>query len=64
MAEIEISAIVSQCLDRRIPDKETPAKAVLACVRARNEAGTTVPWMFTLDDARAKLLRANRSESV
>lgn len=68
MAEIEISAIIRQCLDRRIGDKETITREVLACVRGRNETGATVRWMFSLDDSRAKPLRAyprlNPSESL
>lgn len=68
MAEIEISAIIRQCLDRRIGDKDTLRREVLACARERNKAGATIRWMFTLDTARAKLLRAyrqvNRSESL
>lgn len=61
MAEIEIGAIVRQCLDRRIGDKETLIREVQACVQERNAKGASIRWMFTLDDARAKLLRAYRS---
>lgn len=68
MAEIEISAIVRQCLDRRIGDKATLEREVLACVNERNAAGATIRWMFSLDDARLKMARAyparNRSEPV
>ena len=64
MAEIEISAIIAQCLDRRIGDKETLEREVAACVQQRNDSGATIRWMFSLDDARVKLARAyNRSES-
>jgi len=67
IAEIEISAIIRQCLDRRIGDKETLTREVLACVRERNANRATIRWMFSLQDARAKLLRAypsNRSKSL
>ena len=61
MAEIEIGAIIRQWLDRRIGDKETLAREVQACVRQRNQAGATIRWMFRVEDARAKLLRAYRT---
>ena len=64
MAEIEISAIVKQCLDRRIGDKTTLTREVKACVRKRNKAGATIRWMFTVELARVKMARAYRSESV
>lgn len=60
MAEIEIGAIIKQCLDRRIGDKETLTREVNACVTRRNEAGATIQWMFTVEQARAKLQRAYR----
>ena len=60
MAEIEIGAIITQCLDRPIGDKETLTQEVNACVRNRNEAGATIRWMFTLEQAREKLKRAYR----
>ena len=58
MAEIEIGVVNRQCLDRRIPDKETLAAEVAAWEHDRNEAGATIDWMFSLDDARRKLGRA------
>ena len=61
MAEVEIGAIIGQCLDRRIGDKETMVREVDACVRQRIEAGATIRWMFNVDNARAKLLRACRT---
>ncbi len=64
MAEIEIGAIIRQCLDRRIGDMDTLRREVDACVHERNENRATIRWMFTLEKARAKLLRAYRSESV
>lgn len=64
MAEIEIGAIITTCLDRRIGDKETLTREVNACVRRRNEQGATIRWMFTVEKARVKLARAYRSNSV
>ncbi len=57
MAEIELSALASQCLDRRIADAETLAREVAAWQEARNAAGNTVDWRFTTADARIKLKR-------
>lgn len=55
MAEIEFSALSRQCLDRRIADKETLEKEVLAWAENRNRKCTTVTWKFTKDTAREKL---------
>lgn len=55
MAEIELSVLDRQCLDRRIPDKSTLATEVLAWERPRTARGATVDWRFTTDDARIKL---------
>lgn len=58
MAEIEISALERQCLDRRIGDIGTLRREVAAWVRARNEARATIHWRFTSRDARQKLARS------
>jgi hypothetical protein len=55
IAEIELSALARQCLDRRIPDQETLAKEVAAWEAERNAAQLTVHWHFTTADARVKL---------
>ncbi len=55
MVEIEIGVLSTQCLDHRIPDKEMLAREVAAWQRRRNDAGGTVRWMFTVDDARRKM---------
>lgn len=57
MAEIELSALATQCLDRRIADSETLAREVAAWQKSRNHAGNTVNWRFTTQDARIKLKR-------
>ena len=57
MAEIELSAISKQCLDRRLPTQELLEQEVLACVKERNEKKITIPWRFTTNDAREKLKR-------
>ncbi len=55
MAEIELSVLSRQCLDRRIPDQTTLCQEVAAWQDGRNNAGATVDWRFTTDDARIKL---------
>jgi len=57
MAEIELSVLSRQCLDRRIPDRETLEHHVLAWVEERNRSAAPVDWRFTTDDARIKLKR-------
>jgi hypothetical protein len=55
MAEIELSVLSRQCLDRRIEDKATLDKEVATWTTKRNESGKTVTWRFTTADARIKL---------
>ena len=57
MAEIELSVLARQCLDRRIPDKETLKQEVAAWEEVRNRTAMTVDWRFTTADARIKLKR-------
>ena len=57
MAEIEFSILSRQCLQRRIPNRETLQKEVSAWAAQRNTLGTSVEWRFTTDDARIKLKR-------
>jgi len=57
MAEIELSALARQCLDRRIPDKETLIQEVKAWENQRNSEVVKVRWQFTTADARIKLRR-------
>ncbi len=55
MAEIELSVLSRQCLDRRLPDAPTLEAEVAAWARRRNQVGATVAWQFTTADARIKL---------
>ena len=56
MADIEISALVRQCLGkRRLPDEETLRWETKAWERERNRLGASVDWRFTMGDARTKL---------
>lgn len=57
MAEIELSVLTRQCLDRRIPDPTTLAQEVAAWEHQRNAAQCRVDWRFTTHDARIKLKR-------
>ena len=57
MAEIELSALSKQCLDRRIGDIDTLTKEASAWAQERNAKRTTVKWKFTKNDARSKLKR-------
>lgn len=55
MAEIELSVLGRQCLDRRLPDTHTLTQEAAAWEQARNQAARTVDWRFTTQDARIKL---------
>jgi len=55
MVEIEIGVMVSQCLDRRIPDKATLVSQIAAWERRRNAERARINWMFTVERARTKL---------
>jgi hypothetical protein len=57
MAEIELSALERQCLDRRLGDRPTMEREVAAWVDQRNAAEVTIDWRFTTVDARIKLKR-------
>jgi transposase len=57
MAEIELSALNRQCLNRCIPSKMTLAQETAAWATERNDRDATVNWRFTTDDARIKLKR-------
>ena len=57
MAEIELSALSKQCLDRRIGDIKTFSKEVYAWAGQRNRQKATVSWQFTKNDARDKFGR-------
>ena len=55
MAEIEINALSRQCLDRRIPDRETMVSEIAAWQDRRNASAKPVSWRFRTEDARIKL---------
>lgn len=57
MAEIELSILSRQCLDRRIPDMDVLKREVAAWQDNRNHEETWIDWRFTTADARVKLKR-------
>ena len=54
-AEMELSVLARQCLDRRIPDIGVLKDEVSTWERTRNAAVVKVEWQFTSADARIKL---------
>ena len=54
MAEIDLSVLARQCLDRRIPDQQTLAEEVGAWESDRNAYESSIDWRFTTQEARIK----------
>jgi DDE superfamily endonuclease len=57
VAEIELSALNGQCLNRRIADMDRLRQEVAAWELDRNNRAATIDWRFTTADARIKLKR-------
>jgi DDE superfamily endonuclease len=57
MAEIKLSHLSKQCLDRRIENKETLIEQIAAWSNSYNQKGSVINWQFTTVDARIKLRR-------
>jgi hypothetical protein len=57
IAEIELSVLKGQCLDRRIDSIDKMKNEVAAWESDRNNKQTPVKWHFTTSDARCKLAR-------
>jgi hypothetical protein len=55
MAEIELSALSGQCLDRRIPDMVTLQRHIIAWQNDRNNRQSKIIWHFSNTKARTKL---------
>jgi len=55
MAEIELSSLRRQCLNRRIPDGIILSREIAAWEARRNAFGGTVDWRFSTQDARIRL---------
>lgn len=57
MAEIELSVLTRQCLNRRIDTVQEMVDEVDAWQTQRNNTNARIDWQFTTDDARVKLKR-------
>ena len=57
LAESELGVLASQCLDRRIADKQILAHEVTAWQDHRNKHHAKTDWQFTTVNARVKLKR-------
>jgi transposase len=57
MAEIELSVLKGQCLDRRIAEMATMQAEVAVWENDRNNGIKKIDWQFTTSDARVKLKR-------
>ena len=57
VAEIELSVLKSQCLERRIPDIEMMREEIKSWEKYRNNKKSKINWQFTTKDARIKLKR-------
>jgi len=57
MAEIELSALSKQCLDRRIAKTSILNQEVRTWSKRRNQLQTKITWQFTKNNAREKLGR-------
>lgn len=57
MAEIELSVLNKQCLNRRIENVSEIKTEILAWQNHRNNKNAKIKWQFTTDDARIKLLK-------
>lgn len=55
MAEIEFSALVRQCLSRRIAKLETLRNGIEHWEHSRNAVNSKIVWQFKTEDARIKL---------
>ncbi len=55
LAESELGVLSSQCLDRRIPDKQTLIDEIAAWQHDRNANHTKADWHFATPNARIKL---------
>ena len=63
MAEIELSVVQRQCLDRRLPDVAALTQELRAYEQCRNAQRATIDWHFTTQQARIKLHRLYPSTS-
>jgi hypothetical protein len=57
MAEIELSVLSRQCLDRRIDNRDLLSREIATWQADRNAANARINWQFKTADARIKLKR-------
>ena len=57
MVEIEIGVLRSQCLNRRIEERDKLVSEIAAWQHQRNNSGAKIKWMFTAEKARTKMAR-------
>lgn len=55
IAEIELSVVTRQCMDRKIPSIEVLNTHLSAWETARNKSSKCIDWHFTTEHARGKL---------
>jgi len=55
MVEIEIGVLRTQCLDRRIGERELLESEIKAWELRRNASGARINWMFDVEKARTKM---------
>jgi hypothetical protein len=58
---IEFSALVKQCLNRRIPTQQQLEDEILTIVKERSEKQIKIEWQFSVKKARTKLNRQYKS---
>jgi transposase len=64
MVEIEIGVMRRQCLDRRIDSHARLETQVQAWQRRRTASGARIRWMFSTDQARAKMEKSYPTPSI
>jgi len=58
IVEIEIGVMRRQCLDRRIASRDLLEKEIRTWERRRTESGARIRWMFSTEQALAKMVKS------
>lgn len=64
IVEIEIGVMRRQCLDRRIASRDILETEVRTWERRRTESGARIRWMFSTEQARAKMAKSYPTPSL
>jgi hypothetical protein len=64
IAEMELSVMTSQCLDRRIPDAWTLATELIAWEQRRNQCAEPIRWSFTWKRAKRLFIERERDAAA